>query len=183
MISFLKSFGVDTSKILRNDMRIGSYFLENGSGNRASQVIYDRCYSAMTSLTSGDIDLKQLFQNVDVFVVSGITVALNQTIQDIVVEMVKYCRGNHILVVYDSNYRAKLWSIEAAGQALKRILPYVDILSAGYLDAQNLLGILSQADTFEQRLEDVYGQMKALYQITNILYLQNVIFYQRVLMN
>ena len=163
VISFLKSFGVDTSKILRNDMRIGSYFLENGSGNRASQVIYDRCYSAMTSLTSGDIDLKQLFQNVDVFVVSGITVALNQTIQDIVVEMVKYCRGNNILVVYDSNYRAKLWSIEAAGQALKRILPYVDILSAGYLDAQNLLGILSQADTFEQRLEDVYGQMKALY--------------------
>ena len=126
-------------------------------------MIYDRCYSAMTSLTSGDIDLKQLFQNVDVFVVSGITVALNQTIQDIVVVMVKYCRGNHILVVYDSNYRAKLWSIEAAGQALKRILPYVDILSAGYLDAQNLLGILSQADTFEQRLEDVYGQMKALY--------------------
>ena len=134
-------------------------------------MIYDRCYSAMTSLTSGDIDLKQLFQNVDVFVVSGITVALNQTIQDIVVEMVKYCRGNHILVVYDSNYRAKLWSVEAAGQALKRILPYVDILSAGYLDAQNLLGILSQADTFEQRLEDVYGQMKALYpQLQYIVY-------------
>lgn len=163
VISFLHGFGVDTSHILRNDMRMGSYFLENGSGNRASQVIYDRCYSAMTSFTLKDVDIEELFQNIDVFVVSGITVALNQSIQDAVVEMVKYCRGNNILVVYDSNYRAKLWSQQEAGQALKRILPYVDILSAGYLDAKNLLEIESSKETFEERLEDVYQQIKALY--------------------
>lgn len=163
VISFLKSFGVDTSLILRNDMRIGSYFLENGSGNRASQVIYDRCYSAMTSFCLEDVDLDKLFHNVDVFIVSGITVALNQNIQDAVVEMMKYCRGNRILVVYDSNYRAKLWNLETAGKALKRILPYVDILSAGYLDAQNLLGITSSKETFEEKLADVYNQIKQQY--------------------
>lgn len=163
VISFLKSYDVDTSLILRNDMRIGSYFLENGSGNRASQVIYDREYSAMTSFTLDDIDLKTVFQNIDVFVVSGITVALNEHIQNAVVEMVKYCQGNNILVVYDSNYRAKLWSIEEAGKALKRILPYVDILSAGYLDAQNFLDITSSKETFEEKLADVYNQIKQQY--------------------
>ena len=56
VISFLKRFGVDTTKIIRNDMRIGSYFLENGSGNRSSQVIYDRQYSAMTSFSLNDIN-------------------------------------------------------------------------------------------------------------------------------
>lgn len=77
--------------------------------------------------------------------------------------MVKHCQNNHILVVYDSNYRAKMWSIKEAGHALKELLPYVDILSAGYLDAQNFLGIESQQDTFDLRLLDVYEQMKEIY--------------------
>lgn len=163
VISYLKSFGVDTSLILRNDMRLGSYFLENGSGNRSSQVIYDRAYSAMTSFTLEDIDMPMIFQDVDVFIVSGITVALSQKLQDAVVEMCKYCRGNHILVVYDSNYRAKLWSIEEAGAALQRIMPYVDILSAGYLDAQNFLHLHSCQSAIADKLQDVYSQIKAQY--------------------
>ncbi|MFR7590897.1 MAG: sugar kinase [Longibaculum sp.] len=163
VISFLKRFDVDTSKIIRNDMRIGSYFLENGSGNRTSQVIYDRQNSAMTSLTLDDIDIKELFAGIDVFVVSGITLALNETVKNVVLEMVKYCRGNKITVVYDSNYRAKMWSIEEAGKALKEILPYVDILSAGYLDAQNFLGITSDKESFEERLSEVYMKMKEIY--------------------
>ncbi len=163
VISFLKRFDVDTSKIIRNDMRIGSYFLENGSGNRTSQVIYDRQNSAMTSLTLDDIDIKELFAGIDVFVVSGITLALNETVKNVVLEMVKYCQGNKITVVYDSNYRAKMWSIEEAGKALKEILPYVDILSAGYLDAQNFLGITSDKESFEERLSEVYMKMKEIY--------------------
>lgn len=136
-------------------MRIGSYFLENGSGNRSSQVIYDRQYSAMTSFSLNDIKLEELFLDVDVFVVSGITAALNQSVREAIIEMLRYCRGNKITVVYDSNYRAKMWSIEEAGAALKEILPYVDILSAGYLDAQNFLGITSDKKSFEERLNEV----------------------------
>lgn len=169
VISFLRGYQVDTSKILRNDMRMGSYFLENGSGNRTSQVIYDRAYSAMTSFCLEDIDLDNIFNGIDVFVVSGITVALNEVIQEAVIEMLKYCQKHHIKVVYDSNYRAKLWSIEAAGKALKRILPYIDILSAGVLDAQNFLNLKSDKEIFEEKLEDLYHQMKALY--PNIKYI------------
>lgn len=163
VISFLKRFDVDTTKIIRNDMRMGSYFLENGSGNRTSQVIYDRAYSAMTSFSLTDIDLEEIFAGIDAFVVSGITVALNETVKEAVLKMLEYCRGNKITVVYDSNYRAKMWSIEAAGKALKEILPFVDILSAGYLDAQNFLGLTSQQENFEDQLTDFYQQMKVLY--------------------
>lgn len=163
VISFLKKYDVNTSQIIRNDMRIGSYFLENGSGNRSSQVIYDRQYSAMTSFCLEDIKLEDILKGVDVFVVSGITVALNENVKKTVLEMLKYCRGNKITVVYDSNYRAKMWSIEEAGKAFKDVLPYVDILSAGYLDAQNFLGLSSQELTFEKQLLDLYNQMKKLY--------------------
>lgn len=163
VISFLKKYGVNTSKILRNDMRIGSYFLENGSGNRSSQVIYDRQYSAMTSFCLDDIVLEELFADIDVFVVSGITVALNETVRKAVLEMLEYCRGNNKLVVYDNNYRAKMWPIEEAATAFQQILPYVDILSAGVLDAQNFLGLKSEEIDFEKQLIDYYQQMKAIY--------------------
>lgn len=163
VISFLKKYDVDTTQILRNDMRIGSYFLENGSGNRTSQVIYDRQYSAMTSFSLTDIDMESILKDVDVFVVSGITVALNETVKDAVMKMLEYCRGNNKLVVYDSNYRAKMWSIEDAGKALKKILPYVDILSAGYLDAQNFLNLTTQEADFEMQLTDYYQQIKRMY--------------------
>lgn len=169
VISFLKKFDVDTSKILRNDMRMGSYYLENGSGNRTSQVIYDRQYSAMTSFSLNDIIIEELLKEIDVFVVSGITVALNDTVKNSVLKILEYCQQNNILVVYDSNYRAKMWSIEAAGKALKQILPYVDILSAGCLDAQNFLNLTTQKVAFEEQLIDYYQQIKKLY--PNIQYM------------
>lgn len=129
VVSFLKKYDVNTSYIIRNDMRIGSYFLENGSGNRSSQVIYDRSYSAMTSFSLNDIVLEEVFQDIDVFVVSGITVALNETVRQSVIEMLEYCRGNNITVVYYSNYKSKLWIKEETGKSLKKKLQYVDILS------------------------------------------------------
>lgn len=163
VISFLRSFGVNTSHIIRNNMRLGSYFLENGSGNRNSQVIYDRQYSAMTSFSLDDISLENIFKDVKVFIVSGITIALNEVVRNTVISMLKYCNDHHISVVYDSNYRAKMWSVEDAAKAFKTILPYVDILSAGYLDAENFLGLKSNASTFEDKLSDLYNQMKEMY--------------------
>ena len=163
VIAFMRKFGVDTSPILRNNMRMGAYFLEGGSGNRTSQVIYDRAYSAMTSFTLDDVELDTLFNGVDVFVVSGITAALNENLKNAVVEMLKYCRAKGITTIYDNNYRAKLWTVEQAGKAFKEILPYVDILSAGYLDAQNFLGLTGSGEAFEDILEDLYRQMKERY--------------------
>ncbi|MGM9940365.1 MAG: PfkB family carbohydrate kinase [Bulleidia sp.] len=163
VISFLRQYGIDTTKIIRNDMRMGTYYLETGSGNRASSVIYDRADSAMTSFTLDDIRLEDVFDGIDVFVVSGITAALNHTLQDAVVTMVQYCREHGIMVVYDSNYRAKLWTVEEAGKAMKRILPYVDVFSEGYRGAQAFLHLTCDAESYEEKLNDVYDQMKQLY--------------------
>lgn len=169
VISFLNSFKVDTSAIIRSDMRIGSYFLETGSGNRTSQVIYDRSNSAMTSFSLDDINLEDTFKDISVFVVSGITVALNEKVENTVLKMLEYCNDNNITVVYDSNYRAKLWSVEKAGTAFRKILPYVDILSAGHLDAVNFLGLNSDYENFNYKLENLYKQIKDKY--PNIKYI------------
>lgn len=169
IMQFLSSQCIDTSLIQRSQARVGSYYLENGSGNRTSQVVYDRAYSAMTTLTKEDVCIETLLKDIDIFITSGITVALTSEIKDIVIEMMKYCQAHHILVVYDANYRAKLWSIEEAGQAFKEILPYVDILSAGHLDAMNFLGLTSTQTNHEDILKELYDKMENLY--PNIRYM------------
>ncbi|MBO6047544.1 MAG: sugar kinase [Erysipelotrichaceae bacterium] len=169
IMSFLSSYGVNTDHIVRTSDRIGSYYLEMGSGNRPSSVIYDRSYSAMTTFSLDDVDLDELFKDANYFMTSGITAALGETVKNALIKMMKYCRDKGITVVYDVNYRAKMWSQEACGQALKEIIPYVDILSAGILDAENFLGLKSYYESYEDQLECYYKQIMTLY--PNIKYI------------
>lgn len=163
VVKFLKANDVDPSPIIFDQGRMGVYYLEIGSGNRGSSVIYDRAYSSMTTLKATEINKETLFNDVGLFLVSGITAALNTELKNIVVDLVKYCKDQGITVAYDVNYRGKLWSVEECGKALKEIIPYVDILSAGSLDAENFLGYKSDEDSFEGKLEDYYKQMTVAY--------------------
>ncbi|MFV0393399.1 MAG: PfkB family carbohydrate kinase [Coprobacillaceae bacterium] len=169
IMKFLHSHQVNTDKVIRSKERVGSYYLEIGSGNRTSKVIYDRANSAMTTLSKEEIDVARLCKGIDIFIVSGITLALSREIQDIVIAIMKYCKEHDISVVYDSNYRAKLWSQKEAGNALREVLPYVDVLSAGHLDAKYLLNMDIQTGEHEEVLLDCYQKIKEQY--PNIKYI------------
>ena len=51
----LRGFGVDTTKIVRKDGRMGIYYLETGAAQRPSKVTYDRAGSAIAEAKPGDI--------------------------------------------------------------------------------------------------------------------------------
>ena len=51
----LRGFGVDTTKIVRKDGRMGIYYLETGAVQRPSKVIYDRAGSAIAEAKPGDL--------------------------------------------------------------------------------------------------------------------------------
>ena len=112
IIKYLKSNDVDTSFIKSDDKRTGLYFLELGSGNRASKVIYDRADSAFSNMKIDDLNIEKALEDVDIFHFSGITLALSEELRKLSMKILKYCKEKNILVSYDSNYRAKLWSIE-----------------------------------------------------------------------
>ena len=162
-------YGVKTDRILRSPERMGSYYLETGHGYRTSQVIYDRAYSAFSLLKKQDICIETVLKDIDLFIVSGISVALSKELEDLIIEMMKYCQQHHIEVAYDMNYRAKLWTVEQAGAAFKKILPYVTYLSAGRLDAQNFLKLktsktgLDALKEYDEQIMTQYPQIKAIF--------------------
>src|SRR5258708_21572094 len=52
----LNKLGVHTSYILYGPQRMGLYFLENGSMQRSSRIVYDRFDSAFAHIKPGSVD-------------------------------------------------------------------------------------------------------------------------------
>lgn len=169
VINFLKSYGVDTTYIQRDNNRIGTYYLEVGVGNRASRVIYDRQHTSMTKFNINDYDLNTIFKNIDAFIVSGISLAVSEQCKLGIYKILDYCKQNNITVIYDNNYRSKMWNLADAGIAFKAVLPYVNILSAGILDAENFLELTSSKENYDDKLNDYYQTIITMY--PNIKYI------------
>jgi len=77
-VAELRQHGVDTSYIVRRGERVGIYFLETGTNQRPSVVIYDRSHSSMTEVGPGTFDWGTVKDGAHWFHISGITPALSQ---------------------------------------------------------------------------------------------------------
>ena len=163
ILRYLRSYDIDTEFVTLSDHRTGIYYLQVGSGIRSSKVIYDRDNSAFCNMKVGDINIAKALEDVDVFHFSGITLALSNDLRELLMQMLAYCKEHNIMVSYDSNYRAKLWSLEEAREATLKVLPYVDILSAGILDAENILLMNCELEDNHEKLKYYYDEITKTY--------------------
>ena len=163
ILRYLRSYDIDTEFVTLSDHRTGIYYLQVGSGIRSSKVIYDRDNSAFCNMKVGDIDIAKALEDVDVFHFSVITLALSNDLRELLMQMLAYCKEHNIMVSYDSNYRAKLWSLEEAREATLKVLPYVDILSAGILDAENILLMNCELEDNHEKLKYYYDEITKTY--------------------
>lgn len=163
ILRYLRSYDIDTEFVTLSDHRTGIYYLQVGSGIRSSKVIYDRDNSAFCNMKIVDIDIAKALEDVDVFHFSGITLALSNDLRELLMQMLAYCKEHNIMVSYDSNYRAKLWSLEEAREATLKVLPYVDILSAGILDAENILLMNCELEDNHEKLKYYYDEITKTY--------------------
>lgn len=138
----LRKWGVDTSLIIRNDGRMGIYFLENGANQRPSIVVYDRNYSAISLAKPGDIDWENIFKNAGWFHITGITPAISENAMKLSLEAVKKARESGVIVSCDFNFRKNLWKYgKAAVDVMPELVKYVDYGIANEEDCQKSLGI------------------------------------------
>ena len=138
----LRKWGVDTSLIIRNDGRMGIYFLENGANQRPSVVFYDRNYSAISLAKPGDIDWENIFKNAGWFHITGITPAISENAMKLSLEAVKKARESGVTVSCDFNFRKNLWKYgKAATDVMPELVKYVDYGIANEEDCQKSLGI------------------------------------------
>lgn len=138
----LRRFGVDTSRILRGEGRMGIYFLEGGANQRPSKVVYDRAWSAIAMAKPGDIDWEKAFEGVEWFHITGITPAISESAMELSLESVKEAKKRGITVSCDLNYRKNLWKYgKRAAKVMREIANYVDVAIANEEDVQKSLEI------------------------------------------
>jgi len=157
----IRKFGVDTGHIKRAGDRIGVYFLETGSNQRASKVTYDRAGSSIAVAKPGDFDWKAILDGAGWFHISGVTPAISASAAAVSLEAVKTARSKGITVSCDYNYRKNLWRYgKKAPEVMREIVSHATVGIANEEDCQKALGIEIGADVSKGKLDvDRYAEL------------------------
>ncbi len=143
-ISNLRSFGIDINYIIRAGERMGIYFLETGSNQRPSVVVYDRSNSSIATAAPDIINWDKVFDGASWFHITGITPAISKEAADLCLVSLKAARRLGLTVSCDYNYRKKLWNWGRKAQdVMGEIVSLVDVGIANEEDCQKALGIVS----------------------------------------
>ena len=136
----LRGFGVDTSGIVFRPGRMGIYYLETGSVQRPSKVIYDRAGSAVAEAGAADIDWDRAFEGAAWFHITGITPAISAGAADLSLAAVKAAKRLGLHVSCDLNYRKNLWKYgKTADEVMRELVKYTDTVIANEEDFQKAL--------------------------------------------
>lgn len=150
----LRAFGVDTSRILRGEGRVGIYYIEAGANQLPSKVVYDRAFSAIALANPNDIDWDRAFADVGWFHITGITPAISESAMALSMEAVQEAQRRGIIVSCDLNYRKNLWKYgKQASEVMGTLAKYVDVAIANEEDVQKALGIAADVEVASGTLD------------------------------
>lgn len=169
-ISFLKSLSVGTEHIVTGEGRMGTYYLEKGSGVRPSVVIYDRVPSAFTESAYGDYDWESILQGADILYLTGITPALSDTLLDCTESVCREASRRGMRIFFDVNHRPKLQDETKARTIFAKLQPYITDLVGNEEHLKMLLQIESTygEENYQERLLDAAKQTTAITGISNV---------------
>jgi 2-dehydro-3-deoxygluconokinase len=141
VLRHLRAFGVAADGVVNvPGARLGTYYVELASAPRRTDVIYDRAGSAATRVRVADVPWEALLDT-SVVHLTGITPALGADAAAVVTEAVRRAQAAGVKVSFDVNFRAKLWSADAAARTLTPLLDSVDLLVCGEADAAAVFGL------------------------------------------
>lgn len=145
---------------------MGLNFYENGASVRASNVVYDRKYSAISSAEPEEFDFDGIFSDADWFHVAGITPAISPKAAVLVEAAMKAAKKHNVTVSVDLNYRSKLWSPEEAQAVMIPLMQYVDVCIGNEEDAEKVLGFkpentdITKGELDIEAYKDVFIKLK-----------------------
>jgi len=164
-VAALRKHNVETKHIARGGERLGIYFLETGAAMRASNVVYDRAHSSISTATAADFDFDEIFEGCDWFHFTGITPAVSDAAAELTEIALKAAKAKGVKVSCDLNFRKKLWSSEKAQKVMSNLMQYVDVCIGNEEDAEKVLGFKpGNTDVTSGELElagykDIFEQM------------------------
>jgi 2-dehydro-3-deoxygluconokinase len=164
--SDLRRFGVSAEQVYYAPGRMGLYFMETGSMQRSSQIIYDRFDSAFYNFGGEEIDWDRVFEGADCFHWTGITPAISKKAADLTLKAIKAASAKGLLISGDINYRRNLWNYGVDPlEVMPELISYCNLIVAGTTDLHNCLGI--DEEDYELACRMAMGKYAAIKHITS----------------
>ncbi|AUJ23670.1 sugar kinase [Virgibacillus dokdonensis] len=196
-ISYIRSLGIETSDIITGGNYLGMYFLEKGYHVRKTNVTYsNRKESSFCTSKITDYNVEEVLRGTSILHLCGIMLSISEQMRYNALTIAKKAKQLGITVVFDFNYRPKLWQ-EDFTQAKKWyecMLAYVDICFMTDMDALFILRMESTEKSRKQRMKQLIPEVAKKYnvatiagslrdqenqQICGFLYQQDVMYFSR----
>lgn len=167
-VSFIKSFGIDTTFINKNEHPLGLYFLEVGSSVRASRIAYNRLNGSFANSKPEQIDWKKALEGCEYFHWTGISPGISESAYETLKTGLKIAKEMGVQVTTDPAYRSNLWKYGKNGnEILKELVSYSTIFIGGVNEINEILGTQFSPDKegFIEACKELKQQIPSIHKI------------------
>lgn len=157
LIKKINAQKIDTSTIIFNGNKIGTYYLLKGKEIQHAEVIYDRAHSSFADVKPGMIDWEKVLNGIRWFHFSAITPALSEGAAMVCEEALKTCVKKNIFISVDLNHRPKLWQYgKQANEIIPGLAEYCDVIMGNIWSAETMLNIPVQKNIHDINTKENY---------------------------
>lgn len=139
-IAAMRQFGIDVSAVNKVDHPLGIYFLEVGSGLRASKIAYNRLHGSFANITPESVNWEEVLEGAGFLHWTGISPAISEAAYQTLKEGLQVARQKGIAVTADPAYRSNLWKYGQDGrEILKELVGMSTIFVGGVNEINEIL--------------------------------------------
>jgi len=167
-LASIKSYGIDTTHIAKNEHPLGLYFLEVGSSVRASRIAYNRLNGAFSNINPNQIDWEKALEGADYFHWTGISPGISENAYIALKKGLQTANEKGIEITADPAYRSNLWKYGKEGfEVLKELVSYSTIFIGGVNEINEIIGtkFSSDKESFIVACKEFQKQMPSIKKI------------------
>ncbi|EMS69017.1 sugar kinase [Ruminiclostridium cellobioparum] len=135
----IRAEGVDVDNVIIDNEHPTGIMIKELSGSGQTRVYYYRSGSAASYLSPTDLP-PELFENVKILHVTGITPILSDSCHSLTTSAIKTARQKGIKVSFDPNIRKKLWNNSDHSEMIRGLIHNSNIVTLGLEEAEILYG-------------------------------------------
>ena len=151
---FLEEHNVKPN-IIFDDNKLGVYYTKPGQKNKLSKIIYERKDSSFSKYILNESFINEIIKDVSYIIISGITPALSRICYDNIFKIIDISKSKGVKIIYDINYREKLWSLNDCKNFNLKILNHVDFL---FTNAKTLSRVFNHK--FNYKNDEFFSETK-----------------------
>ena len=168
-ISCMNGYGIDTTYINKVSHPLGLYFMEVGSGLRASQITYNRLHGSFANIVPELVDWEKILDGCEILHWTGISPAISEGAYQILKQGLTIALNKGITITADPAYRSNLWQYGRSGhEVLAELVGLSTVFIGGVNEVNEILGTSFTQDeegfiAAAKKLKETYSNITKVY--------------------